>query len=566
MQGVRKGEGAPPGGGGRAPGAARPGRDGFRLALLILGALALRAWLGARDQIIFNDGPHFIDIARAFVAGEAGRAMSHVYHPLYSWLIAQAFPLFGDYERAALAVAAVAGALVGLPLWGLLRRLFGRRVAWTGVILWAVHPYATKYAANVQGDSIYLLFFLTAVLFLWRGIGELPALRGMAMFALVGVFSALAYLTRPEGVGVAALAGLWLIAGLVSLSRTRWRREIGARLVAGVLLLAGFTVPALPYLKHIHDTTGVWQITQKKSLARLTGVGEYKRPEWSHDRVKARVTREHGRPPRLSDSAFTRYGVRGYKVIVTYAEALTWVLAPFLLLGLAVRGRALWRTQGDRFLLSFFALYGLVVYRLAVTLGDASKRHVLPLAILGLGWASLGVVSLAPRLEAALRARGVRWARRAGTLLLAVLVIAALPKTLSVNAEERLGEKQAGQWIRDHAEAGREPVIFAPRERIAYYAGARYVPVPLRFRYDSAIAYLRAYGVDFAVISDVMTPRSYPDFLERIQPDDLRLEATFADRPGSDHRYDVYRILYPEGRPRRIPPHPRRMWRGGESP
>jgi 4-amino-4-deoxy-L-arabinose transferase-like glycosyltransferase len=566
MHGALKGEGAPAGAGGKPWAAARPGRDGFLLALLILGALALRAWLGFRDQIIFNDGPQFIDIARAFVAGDADRAMSHVYHPLYSWLIAQAFPLFGDYERAALAVAALAGALVGLPLWGLLRRLFGRRVAWTGVILWAVHPYAVKYAANVQSDSIYLFFFLVAVLFLWRGLGELPALRGTAMFALAGIFSALAYLTRPEGVGVVVLGGVWLIAGLASRTRTRWRREIGARLVAGVVLLAGFTVPAFPYLKHIHDTTGVWQITQKKSLARLTGVGKFRRPQWAHDRVKAEVTREYGRPPRRSDSTFTKYGVRGYKLIVTFAEALTWVLVPFLLLGLAVRGRALWRTQGDRFLLSFFALYGLVVYRLAVTLGSASKRHVIALAILGLGWVSLGVVSLAPRLEAALRARGVRWARRAGTLLLAALVIAALPKTLAINAGERLGEKQAGRWIRDHAAAGREPVVFAPRSRIAYYAGARYLPVPLRFRYDAAIAYLRDYGVDYVVTSDVMTPKWYPDFLERISPKDLRLEATFADRPGSDHHYDVYRILYPEGRPRRIPPPPRRMWRGEEPP
>jgi 4-amino-4-deoxy-L-arabinose transferase-like glycosyltransferase len=561
MKGAVEGKGAPAG---SAAGAGRPRGDGPRLALLFLAALALRAGLGARDEVIFNDGPHFIDIARAFAAGDASRAMSHVYHPLYSWLIAQALPLFGDYERAALAVAALAGTLVGLPLWALLRRLFGRRIAWTAVVLWAVHPYATQYAANVQGDSVYLFFFLTAVLFLWRGITELPGARGMAMFALAGAFSALAYLTRPEGVGVVALAGLWLVAGLWPWPRTRWRREIGARVVAGVLLLGGFAAPAYPYLMHIHDTTGVWQITQKKSLTRLTGIGEYKPPDWSRDRVKARVVREHGRPSRRADSAFSKYVGRGAELIVTFAEALIWVLVPFLLLGLAVRGRALWRTQGDRFLLSFFALYGLVVYRLVVILGDASKRHVLSLAMLGLGWTALGVVSLTPRLEGALRARGVRWARHAGTLLLAVLIVAALPKTLTVNAEERVGEKHAGHWIRDHAETGRQTVIFAARERIAYYANARYIPVPLRFRYDAAIAYLRGYSVDYVVTSDVMTPKWHPDFLERIRPEDLRFEATFAERPGSDHRYDVYRVLYPEGRPRRTPGHPRRMWRGGE--
>jgi hypothetical protein len=101
--------------------------------------------------------------------------------------------------------------------------------------------------------------------------------------------------------------------------------------------------------------------------------------------------------------------------------------------------------------------------------------------------------------------------------------------------------------------------VFAPRERILYYAGARNVRVPRRFAYAPAIVYLRRYGTDFVVTSDSMTDHWYPDFRARVRPEDLRLEARFPERPGSDLEYRVYRVLYPEGRPAQAPPLPRAM-------
>lgn len=545
-----------------ASAAMRRGRDGARLTLLMIAAFALRFTLAARDEVIFNDGPHFIDIARAFAEGNTALALSHVYHPFYSWLTAHAYLLLGDYEQAALIVSVVAGTLIGLPLWALLRHLFGRRVAWAGVVLWAFHPYAARYAANVQSDSVFLLFFITGTLFLWRGLERLPRLASLGPFALAGVSSALAYLTRPEGAGVVGLGGLWLILGLWPRPIARLRREFLPRFLAGCVLLGAFLIPAFPYLDHIHERTGVWQLTEKKSLGNLAGIQVHTRPLWARDEVKERVLREYGRPPRRTESDFTRYVGRGAGLIVVFMEALTWQLLPFLLLGLALRGRALLRTRSDLFLISFFALYGLTVYRLAVTLGEGSKRHLFTLVLLGLGWTAMGLVSLAPRLEAALERRGWRFSRQAGAALLLLIVITLLPKTLAVNASEHVGERQAGEWILAHAEAGRRPLVFAVRERITYYARARYLPVPVRYAYDAVMAYARGYGADFIVTSDVGTERKYPGFMEKISPADLKLEASFPERAGSANDYRVYRVLYPEGRPENPPVHPRRMWRG----
>jgi 4-amino-4-deoxy-L-arabinose transferase-like glycosyltransferase len=522
-------------------------RDAASVPIVLALAFALRWILAARGEVIFNDGPQFVAIARAFHAGEIDRALSHVYHPLYSWLAANAYPLFGDYERAALAISITAGTLVGLPLWALLRRLFGRRVAWAGLVLWAAHPFAAGYSANVQSDPVYLLFFVTAVWALWRGLETLPAPRGAAFATAAGACSGLAYLTRPEGVGVLLLGGLWLVLGIVVAARRRLARELPARVLAIALLAGGFVLPSLPYLRHIHETTGEWQLTRKKSLSNLAGVSGYGHAP--RDVVKDEVSRRYGRPPLHRDTWFERYVLRGARLFVTFGEALTWPLAIFLALGLAVRGRALLRTRGDLFLLSFFALYGFTLYRLAVTLGYAGRRHMFPLVLLALGWTALGAVTFARRVETALLARGVAWAGRAGAIVLAALVLTMLPKTLRTNANEPIGEKHAGLWIRAHAGPGPErPIVFAPRERILYYADARLLRVPRRFNYDATVAYVRRYGGDFIVTSDSMTDREYPGFMRRIRPDDLRLEARFPERPGSADRYAIYRVLYPEGR------------------
>lgn len=539
--------------------AAQARRDLPLLALVLLVALAVRAFLAFRGQVIFNDGPRFIDIARAFVAGDTAHALTHAYHPLYSWLTAQAYPLFGDYERAGLAVSVLAGTLVGLPLWALLNGMFGRRVAWAGLVLWAVHPFATDYAANVQSDSLYLFFFLTAVWALWTGLEALPHAGAFGRFALAGAASGLAYLTRPEGAGVVVLGGLWLVLALRRLPQARHLREISARLLAGALLMACFVVPTYFYLKNIHDTTGMWQLTRKKSLTQLVSGRAKERPEWAKDTVKDEVIEEFGRPPIRKETKFEVYVVRGARIFRTFSEALTWLLVPFLVLGLLVRGRALLRTRSDLYLLSFFGLYGFTLYRLAVTLGYAGKRHVFPLVLLALGWTGLGVVALSRRLEIALRARGSGWAKRSGAVLLTVLVVASLPKTLRTNVHEPLGEKQAGFWIREHTPVGSTARVFAPRDRILYYADADNVRVPLRFNYDAAIAYLRRYGADFVVTSDSMTDLVYPRFLERIGPEDLRREVEFPEREGSRQHYTVYRVLYPEGRPASVLSLPRTM-------
>ena len=135
---------------------------------------------------------------------------------------------------------AVGGVLLGMADSILVTRAaMAAVIFWIGALLLAVHPRAVEYSGDVQSDGLYLALFLGAVACLWRALsrGSLPAA------AATGGLAGLAYLTRPEGLGLVLVAyglgALQLVARTWSFSRlTRF----------GVALGLGLAFTSSPYL------------------------------------------------------------------------------------------------------------------------------------------------------------------------------------------------------------------------------------------------------------------------------------------------------------------------------
>ena len=102
-----------------------------------------------------------------------------------------------------------------------------------------------------------------AVWAVWRAL----ATARVSTAGLAGLLIGLAYLTRPEGLGIAIVAGLavlwlWL--------RNRWNLR---RCVAFLAALAiDLVVTMLPYVTGLKLATGEWQLTQKKSVVELVSL------------------------------------------------------------------------------------------------------------------------------------------------------------------------------------------------------------------------------------------------------------------------------------------------------
>ena len=188
-------------------------------ALWLVGAL-LAAWslvLAYRSPVPSEDGVSYLWIAERFAAGDFAAALSTVFPPGYSLVLAPFVALGLDVERAAQGFGALT---LAATLWPLARlaTLGGAHVAWPVVLLFVASPQAPRLVAEVYSEPPYLLLMAWGAWFGCRG-------RMLAM----GTCAALAFWIRPEGSLLAA-------SFVLVMPRRAWPSLLPV--AAGVLVLA----------------------------------------------------------------------------------------------------------------------------------------------------------------------------------------------------------------------------------------------------------------------------------------------------------------------------------------
>lgn len=460
-------------------------------------ALALRATVAWRNPVIFDDGPAFIEIARAMARGDFGSALAHPYHPLYSLLIWLTPGSAGHEEFVGVAWSVLAGTTSVVLLWWMLRPLFAGRVALAAAALFAAHPYAVRISADVQSDTLHLAFLLLGL----GGVQRAAARADAGLAFAAGIAAALAYLARPEGFGV-------VVVGAILFAAAWMQGRLGsarAAMLAGSLG-AGFALLAVPYMRIIEVLSGEWQLTQKKSLLTLLGLGQLQalgRPAVAlaigvlglaavfavlvHRRGGMRWRPLRPGMGRLPELAAALAAVAVAALLVSPAAAARYVtlfvstlrpeISILLVVGLVSSARnAAAATDRAVFFGATTAVHGMATFALLVTAGYLDRRHLLPLAVLLLGYAAVGSYAVADRI-CRLRTAGFdARARDAVALALVVLCIAiALPKSLRAYRLEAVAAREAAEWIRGVARPGDR--VASARPRGAYYAGLVWVPI-----------------------------------------------------------------------------------------
>ncbi|HEX3819374.1 MAG TPA: glycosyltransferase family 39 protein [Candidatus Sulfotelmatobacter sp.] len=132
--------------------------------------------------------------------------------PVYSYLLAGIFKMFGTETKAsvlaALSLNSFFSALTCIPVYLLVRRGFGDRVAkWAGWG-WAFSPYGVYYGADWAWSTPLVTLELACLfLFAWRLEGS-SRTRDWILFGLFGGLSAL---TEPVILSVVPLLALWTL-------------------------------------------------------------------------------------------------------------------------------------------------------------------------------------------------------------------------------------------------------------------------------------------------------------------------------------------------------------------
>jgi hypothetical protein len=329
-----------------------------RIVLLMAAAASLLGWELYHSEATFADGLRYIQRAER-LERESLKAglLQGVDHPLHPLGIAVTHRLVGgtgsaSWQHAAIWLCAAAAVLLVIPTYLLALELFGAQAAWLACLLALMNPIVGYVVVNVLSESTFLLWWTVG---LWTAVRFLREGRFLWL-PLAIAFSALAYLTRPEGMVLPAaiVATLALMPALPS-TRINWPRWWRALAFLG----AGFLLAAGPYIA-VKGGLGT-----KPGIARVLGLAPRSDPMG--------LERERPLPP--DQSTAETYRIAVVRMTKAFSESVT---PPLFAVGVFGMGLALYqrtRLRAWLMLSILLAVSALGLVRLHATGGYLTVRH-----------------------------------------------------------------------------------------------------------------------------------------------------------------------------------------------
>ncbi|MBO0698566.1 MAG: glycosyltransferase family 39 protein [Zavarzinella sp.] len=500
--------------------------DGWRLGLVLLLAVTLRAYMIANTTLVSRDCVKFVRFALHLERPPAGQdridvirtaehppaypvailAMSKVVRPLMGVPSGEA--TVESMALSAQLVSALAGVLLFVPFYFLTRRVFEANTACAAGLLFTALPVCVEVTSDGISDGLYLLTAITALWFAVRAL-EPDRPRSAFGFALgAGLCLGLGYLVRPDA--LIALAGIGVtLLGLVSIRlyrRATWRPPF----VAGLGLVLGFAVLMGPYVALIGKLTN--KPTGKGLIETFQG-GDAQPSYFQRSSLNVGTVPLASWHDPATDGKRSKAGWALESLAAEYWKTAHYSLVIFAAIGLfAIRRR--FSDPRVALLLIFALVYAVALWTLAWVAGYVSQRHTLPIALVScvLGacaFPALGVWAVQlwhtrtlarfglrsfSLLAGRRRARPVvRALRGASPWFLAaiwtgLLLTPSLPRDLYSLHSERAGHKPAGQWIKKYSDPGIE--LIDPFGWAEWYADRSLREWPVPQPYDGRPKYV----------------------------------------------------------------------------
>ncbi len=431
------------------------------LLMLTAVALAIRIYLVFTSFCIASDGVEYVRMARYFAAGEPGKALASICSPLYPWLISLLHRAVPDWELGGDLISAAFGTITVPLIYLLIRQVYqSERYALGAAALTAIHPWMAEYSASVRTEAGFICLMVAAVYLLLAGIEKASALT----IALAGVVGGTAYLYRAEAIGFLIVGGAFLIAGPII-----WRRwRIGQAIAWAMFLALAFLVVASPYLIYLRHETGHWTVSHEFNATAASGVMETAANKAPWQALSRSGNISILAPLYVDPRAYIYKIVHDLAFSPYYlAEALGPLLTLLLALGLAARGRAIFRSWSESFLALIAGFYfgGFTLF----ATGPRLLTHLIGYAF---GWVMIGF----DRASEWLAGFELIGARRAPAALAIAIALTMLPQTLWPLGYDIRAFRQAAADIRS-SDRGDFGIVSADR-RVSFYAGAKQVEMP----------------------------------------------------------------------------------------
>ena len=555
--------------------------------ILLITSLSTRIYLSIFTYVIKNDSVAFIQNAQYFAGGDFQSGLKHDYHPLYSFFITVVYKAIPNMELSGTIVSIFFGTLTVIVFYLIGKSVFDHKISFVSAIILAFHPYAVRFSADIISESTYFFFFISAL-----GLGFFAITRKkFSLFALTGICSAFAYLTRPEGIGIIIIVAGWHFIKDLDKIRLIWKDKLASILI----LIVSFLVFSSPYLVYVKSETGKWLLTMKRNLSQTIIV---KMPE---DRSRDKLIEESvgktnsgvntnkqtvvnktninrlSKDSEHKKSGTEREGVTNVKFLKkpfkelslkTYLESLLYVITkyintfhPFVFIFFII-GVINWtRIKKARFfgfyITTVIVFYMIILYRLNIVniavyddiYQYPSRRHVMPIIIPAIFCAGIGVHTTGTWMHKKFQNNSAivgfkellksTWIMQ--LIALTIVISVLLPKTLKPQRFDKLGIKKMGQWVKGNSHKS-SPLILSASARNAYYAGGKHVQMG---NINDTLTVSRATKADYILITYREHKAIEKELQQSIKDKKVKLSYKYPEGKSLNRRSILlYKVLY----------------------
>ncbi len=454
---------------------------------------------------IIADGVYYATMGKHLVAGNLQEGLSTFWPPLYPLLVGLSSLVFRDIETGGKFVSVLAGSVLVIPLYSLIRVLYGKDAAFIGAVLVAIHPTLIHYSTALLTESTYTTLFVTI---LFAGLRALSGGAYVAFFS-VGVALGACYLLKPEAIGyVGLMAALTLYT-----SHSGNHLPPSEVLVRIMALVAGASLLSLPYILFLRRATGGWTISDKFQAhfhpsesweKRWLGLPEGQTTTLA-DRLYVGISRnddslENRGLPDADLSSLRMMTARSIEALRSEARLLIYGMTPPQFMLLMALGMFKTEWLKELYLLSFFT-FALIGYALCPD--EINERLLMPLLPVTVCWVAGGFKAVEDWLAKISRDVPFINPPTLRLLMITTLAFSMLPwvvyALMAMPAAPMVEYKEAGRWVKEHSQT--PLLIMATAPFIAFYAGGRHVYLPAE-KYQTVVEHARRLNVDYVAIDE----------------------------------------------------------------
>jgi 4-amino-4-deoxy-L-arabinose transferase-like glycosyltransferase len=221
------------------------------------------------SQGLFSrDAVNYLQQAQDMATGDAWRAFSHSYPPLYAFLVSLPIRMGVPIVDAGLIVSLLASLLAGFCFYKIGSRCGGEKVGFLALLLYAFHDKSIYFSVDAISESLYGALMVAGFCCLTLRGAHNSDRKNTCLLITAALSTGLCASTRVEGL----FLGFLFVVYLIFVDAGLWKQRLSRAGVFSLFMLVGMG----PYIWIMHVVSGgEWHLSVKYNLWSYMGVADF---------------------------------------------------------------------------------------------------------------------------------------------------------------------------------------------------------------------------------------------------------------------------------------------------